>query len=50
MSLKEEVPAAYLEKVTSATPEYLLGTIGQIIKILLSRLECQKFINDPNIK
>ena len=37
-SLKDEIPSAYLEKVTTGTPEYLLGIISQIIEILLSRL------------
>ena len=28
----------YLERVTARTPEYLLGIIGQIVEILLGRL------------
>ena len=37
-ALQDEVPPEYLEKVTSQTPEYLLGIIGQIVEILLARL------------
>ncbi len=37
-ALQDEVPSEYLEKVTSQTPEYLLGIIGQIIEILLAKL------------
>ena len=36
--LQEEVPAEYLERVTAQTPEYLLGIIGQVVEILLGRL------------
>ena len=38
VALQDEVPPEYLEKVTSHTPEYLLGIIGQIIEILLAKL------------
>ncbi len=37
-ALKDEVPSAYLERVTAKTPEYLLGLMGQVIEILLGRL------------
>ena len=37
-SFKDEVPSAYLERVTAETPEYLLGLMGQVIEILLGRL------------
>ena len=37
-SLKEEVPIEYLKKVTSGTPEYLLGIMVQVTEILLRRL------------
>ena len=37
-ALQEEVPAEYLKKVTAQTPEYLLGIIGQVVEILLGRL------------
>ena len=36
--LKDEVPPAYLERVTADTPEYLLSFMGQLTEILLSRL------------
>ena len=38
VSLKEEVPLDYLKRVTSGTPEYLLGIMEQVIEILLSKL------------
>lgn len=37
-TLQDEVPSEYLKKVTAKTPEYLLGIIGQVVEILLSRL------------
>ncbi len=37
-ALQEEVPSEYLERVTAQTPEYLLGIIGQVVEILLGRL------------
>ena len=40
--LQEEVPAEYLEKVTAQTPEYLLRIIGQVVEILLGRLNVPK--------
>ncbi len=36
--LQKEVPSEYLERVTAETPEYLLGIIGQVVEILLGRL------------
>ena len=40
--LQEEVPQEYLEKVTAQTPEYLLRIIGQVVEILLGRLNVPK--------
>ena len=37
-ALQDEVPSEYLEKVTSQTLEYLLEIIGQIVEILLAKL------------
>ena len=41
-TLQEEVPSAYLEKVTAQTPEYLLRIIGHVVEILLGRLNVPK--------
>ena len=41
-TLQEEVPSAYLKKVTAQTPEYLLRIIGHVVEILLGRLNVPK--------
>ncbi len=38
-AMEAEVPSEYLKKATENTPEYLLGIMAEVVRVLLSRVK-----------